>query len=116
MILCLRTPPPVLASTVVVVVVFIIHGYCVLDSSCRRSLLLLLLLIARSLARRSVLDLEAETSHARAVLVYRRHAVLLGVIGLGEKHAVVALGLLFLAHAARLLFIFSIRKLTSWYP
>ena len=106
MILCLRTPPPVLpqhgcgCSS-------IIHGYCVcVDSSCRRSLLLLL--IARVLVRRSVLDLEAETSHAGAVLVYRRGAVLLGVVGLGEKHAVVALGLLFLAHAAGLLFRFSI--------
>lgn len=83
----------------------IIHEYSVDDSSCRRSLLLLLL-VARSTRwqRRLYLDLEAETSHAGAVLVYRRHAVLLGVIGLGEKHAIIALGLLFLAHAAGLFF------------
>lgn len=83
----------------------IIHGYCVKDSSCRRSLLLLLL-VARSTRwqRRLHLDLEAETSHAGTVLVYRRYTVFLGIIGLGEKHAIIALGLLFLAHAAGLFF------------
>ena len=71
---------------------------------CRRSLLLLL--IVHLFVRKTVLDLEAEASHAGAVLVYRGHAVLLGVVGLGEKHAVVTLGLLLLAHAAGLFFSF----------
>jgi hypothetical protein len=47
-------------------------------------------------------DLEPKPEHAALVLVYRREAVLLGIGGLGEEHAFVALGLLLLAHAAGL--------------
>jgi len=49
------------------------------------------------------LDLEAETSHAAPVLVYRRLASGLGISSLGEEHALVALGLLIFADAAGLL-------------
>ena len=49
------------------------------------------------------LDLEPEPGHAAAVQVDGRLAVLLGVGGVGEEHALVALGLFVLAHAARLL-------------
>ena len=51
----------------------------------------------------SYLDLEPEPGHAAAVQVDGRLAVLLGVGGVGEEHALVALGLFVLAHAAGLL-------------
>jgi hypothetical protein len=56
----------------------------------------------RSLSLSLASDLEAKPKHAALVLVYRRKAVLLGVGGLGEEHALVTLRLLFLAYAAGL--------------
>jgi len=50
------------------------------------------------------LNLEPEPGHAAPVLVYCRLAILLRVGGVREEHALVALGLLFLAHAAGLSF------------
>lgn len=58
------------------------------------------LIVATCRARH--LDLEAEPSHAAAVQVYCRLAVLLGVGGVRKEHALVAAGLLVLAHAAGL--------------
>jgi len=49
-----------------------------------------------------LLDLETETSHAALVKVYCGKAVLLGVSGVGEEHALVTLGFFFLADAAGL--------------
>lgn len=49
------------------------------------------------------LDLEAESSHARLVLLNGGLALLLGVIGLGEQHAVVAGSLFGLADATGLM-------------
>lgn len=48
------------------------------------------------------LDLEAEASHADLVLLNHRLALLRGVIGLGEKHAVITGGLLVFADTAGL--------------
>ena len=47
-----------------------------------------------------MLYLEAKSRHATPVLLNGRPAVLLGVLGCGEEHALVALRLLILAHAA----------------
>ena len=52
--------------------------------------------------RRYGLDLEAIPEHAGLVLLDHRLALLGGIIGLGEKHAVVAGGLLIFADAAGL--------------
>lgn len=51
---------------------------------------------------RATSDLEPEPGHAELVLVYCRLAGLLGVGGGREEHALVALGLFVLAHAAGL--------------
>jgi hypothetical protein len=48
------------------------------------------------------LNLEAKASHASFVLLDSGLAFLLGIFGLGEKHAVIAGGLLGLADAAGL--------------
>jgi hypothetical protein len=48
------------------------------------------------------LDLETKAGHASLVLIDSRLALLGGVIGLGEEHAVIASGLLILADAAGL--------------
>jgi hypothetical protein len=48
------------------------------------------------------LDLETESSHASFVLLNCGLALLFGVIGLGEEHAVIASGLLGFADAAGL--------------
>ena len=52
--------------------------------------------------RRYGLDLEAIPEHAGLVLLDHRLALLGGIIGLREKHAVVAGGLLIFADAAGL--------------
>lgn len=49
-----------------------------------------------------VLDLEAKAGHTALVLLNCGLALLRGIIGLGEKHAVIAGGLLGLANAAGL--------------
>lgn len=46
------------------------------------------------------LDLEAVASHAGLVLLDQGLALLCGVVGLGEEHAVIAGGLFGLANAA----------------
>lgn len=56
----------------------------------------------RAFGQRSSLDLEAKSSHASLVLLDRGLALLLGVFGLGEEHAVIASGLLGFADAAGL--------------
>lgn len=48
------------------------------------------------------LDFETKAGHASLVLIDSRLALLGGVIGLGEEHAVIAGGLLILADAAGL--------------
>ena len=48
------------------------------------------------------LDLVSEAEHAGLVLRDKRLAVGLGVLGVGEEHALVALGLFVLANAAGL--------------
>jgi hypothetical protein len=57
------------------------------------------------------LDLEPEPSHATPVLIYCRLAVLLGIGGVREKHALVTLGLFILAHTAGL----SVRLVSSFH-
>lgn len=52
--------------------------------------------------RRHSLDLEAIAEHAGLVLLDHGLALLGGIIGLGEKHAVIAGGLLVFADAAGL--------------
>lgn len=51
---------------------------------------------------RHALDLEAIAEHAGLVLLDHRLALLGGIVGFGEKHAVVAGGLLIFADAAGL--------------
>jgi len=50
----------------------------------------------------SHLDLEPESCHAALILLDRALAVLLRIVALRKQHALVATGLLVLAHAARL--------------
>jgi hypothetical protein len=52
---------------------------------------------------RAILHLESKSSHAALVLVYQGLAVGGGVLGRREQHALVALRLLLLAHAAGLI-------------
>jgi hypothetical protein len=56
----------------------------------------------RLFGQRLSLDLETKSSHASLVLLNGGLALLLGVVGLGEKHAVIARGLLGFADAAGL--------------
>lgn len=51
---------------------------------------------------RTSLDLEPEAGHTTLVPLYHGLALLGGVVGLGEKHAVIASGLFVLADAAGL--------------
>lgn len=53
----------------------------------------------------SRLDFEAISCHTLSVLVDKSGAFFLGVIGCGEKHAFIALRLLFRAYAAGLMFV-----------
>lgn len=57
---------------------------------------------AEAIGQRSSLDLEAKSGHASLVLLDRGLALLFRVIGLREKHAVIASGLLGFADAAGL--------------
>lgn len=50
----------------------------------------------------ATLNLVSKAEHAALVLVDEGHAVLRRVLGVGEEHALVALGLFFLADAAGL--------------
>lgn len=56
----------------------------------------------RPFGQRSSLDLEAKSGHASLVLLNGGLALLLRVVGLGEKHAVITSGLLGFADAAGL--------------
>lgn len=56
----------------------------------------------RPFGQRSSLDLETKSGHASLVLLNGGLALLLRVVGLGEKHAVIASGLLGFADAAGL--------------
>jgi hypothetical protein len=54
------------------------------------------------LSQKTSLDLEAKSGHASLVLLDRGLALLFRVFGLGEKHAVIASGLLGLTDTAGL--------------